>query len=508
MTTLTAPTASAARPASRLPRPAAWRLFRLELRRSAMLWLLPLAIVLFWYSGYRQVMALPAMWNLRAMSLQNHILLGFELPVVGAAAWMGSREARRQMADMLTGTARPRWSRQLATWAATTCLAMLGYLACVGVVYLITARQATGGGPLWWPVVVGAVGIPALTSVGFAAGALLPSRFTTPLIAIVVFFAIGFSQEGAKDSHSFLVLSPVISGAPDIGADPGIATFYHYLPDLSIAQVMFLAGLTIAVLGVVGLPPGSGGRLLRGIAATITVAGLAAAGTAVALAGTARLDQHGMLVIPALHDAASDQPISYTPVCIHTAIPICVNPAYAGYLPTVTAALEPVLSQVAGLPGAPAEVSQQAEIYVQRSANGISTLATGARDGAVFHMILPDGLPGSQGMTSAAFDAQLQQSTGLNIVTKVIGGPGRPYLHPSQAQLAVISALAGPWTLGAPVPENQQGPRESLALVPRGSPAAVAAKRFAALPAAERHAWLVRNLAALRAGKITLAQLP
>ena len=37
---------------------------------------------------------------------------------------------------------------------------------------------------------------------------------------------------------------------------------------------------------------------------------------------------------------------------------------------------------------------------------------------------------------------------------------------------------------------------------------AAAARRFAALPAATRHAWLAAHLAALRAGHITLAQLP
>jgi hypothetical protein len=41
-----------------------------------------------------------------------------------------------------------------------------------------------------------------------------------------------------------------------------------------------------------------------------------------------------------------------------------------------------------------------------------------------------------------------------------------------------------------------------------GSPAYAAARRFAALPASTRHTWLVRHLAALRAGRITLAQLP
>jgi hypothetical protein len=41
-----------------------------------------------------------------------------------------------------------------------------------------------------------------------------------------------------------------------------------------------------------------------------------------------------------------------------------------------------------------------------------------------------------------------------------------------------------------------------------GSPAAAAARRFAALPALARHIWLARHLTALRAGQITLAQLP
>ncbi|MGH3288696.1 MAG: hypothetical protein ACRDPD_29130 [Streptosporangiaceae bacterium] len=41
-----------------------------------------------------------------------------------------------------------------------------------------------------------------------------------------------------------------------------------------------------------------------------------------------------------------------------------------------------------------------------------------------------------------------------------------------------------------------------------GSPVYAAATRFAALPAAARHAWLRAHLAALRAGHITLEQIP
>ncbi len=115
------------------------RLLRLELRHNAMMWLLPLAAVLFWFNGYREIMALPPMWNLRAMTLQNRLLFDLAVPVTGAAAWMGSREGRRNIADLVATTARPRWARQLATWAATTAWAEAG---CVGGV-AVSARRAS-----------------------------------------------------------------------------------------------------------------------------------------------------------------------------------------------------------------------------------------------------------------------------------------------------------------------------------------------------------------------------
>ena len=311
----------AARPrARRLPLGAAGRLLRLELRRNAMLWMLPVAAALFWFTAYRKSMASPPLWNLRAMTMQGPALLDFVSPVVGAAAWMGSREGRRHTTDLLAGTARPRWARQFATWAATTCWAVVAYLGCVAVLYGVTAQQAAWGGPLWWPAAVVAASLPAFSALGFAAGTFFPSRFTAPLVAVAVFFALGLSTVPIHGSQSYWQISPIVAHPWDLGPGAGVATFYHYLPDLSIAQVMFLAGLTVAVLGALGLPAESGGRWLRRAAAAITAAGLLAAGTAVALAGTGRMDTHGMIAIPALHDAASDQPIRYSPVCSHTAI--------------------------------------------------------------------------------------------------------------------------------------------------------------------------------------------
>ena len=83
------------------------------------------------------------------------------------------------------------------------------------------------------------------------------------------------------------------------------------------------------------------------------LAGAALAGTAVGLASTAQEAAEGV-VIPALHDAANDAPIAYTPVCGRAAgVPVCVNPAYGRWLPDVTAALAPMLAEVAGCPARP-----------------------------------------------------------------------------------------------------------------------------------------------------------
>jgi hypothetical protein len=480
------------------------RLLRIELRHNAMLWLLPVAAVLFWYSGYREIMALPPMWDLRAMTLQNRLLLDLAIPVTGAAAWMGSREGRRDVTDLLGVTARPRWSRQLTTWAATTAWAEAGCLGCIAVVYVMTARQASWGGPLWWPAAVSAAGVPALTAIGFAAGAWFPGRFVTPLVTMAVFFGLGFGTQAASGDHSYWQISPLTAGAAELGTPPGVATFYPYRPDLPIAQVMFTAGIAAAVLGGLGLSAAGNGRRLRRLAAVITVAGLGAAGTAVTLAGTGRLGPHGMVVIPALHDAASDQPVPYTPQCSRTPIPVCVHPAYTAFLPAVTAAVGSELTELAGLPGAPARINQVPEVYRQGPGNDVVAQAE-RRGPSTF--VLPVGGPGQPGADSPEFAGQLVQTLGLTLMSDVIlGGSGRAAdARPSQAALAVIGGSVRFPPSAAP---RDLAPLAGQLLPAPGSAADRAARRFAALTPAAKRDWLVHHLAALRAGRISLAQLP
>jgi hypothetical protein len=520
MTTASAPVLTRPVRTTRRPLLATARLLRLELCHNAMLWMLPVAIGVFWSFSYRKTMDTPPLWYLRATGLQSGIVADFIIPVVGAAAWMGSREGRRRITDQVGITARPRWARLLLAWAATAIWALVGYGVCLAVVYGVTARQASWGGPLWWPVLVTAASVAAFSALGFASGSLLPGRLTPPAAAIVSFFVLVLSTELINGGQSYWQISPIVAGPWESGQNPGVATFYPYLPDLSIAQVMFLAGVTVALLGAVAIP--ASGRRARSAAAAAAAAGVVAATTAVVLAGTGTLDRDGMIAVPALHDAASDRPIMFTPVCSQSAIPVCLNPAYAGYLPAVAATLRPVLDEIAGLPGAPSRIDQAAATYLQGSGNSVAVGLVGPQVRAgEYRMLLPDQFDGSP-LTIRQLAGQVRITTGPAIVASFVGdGPGA-----SEAQQAVEAALstdaglpAAVVVVGPPVPRGRTvhtrcggGTADCSAggtgRLKDDSPVSAAARRFAALPLAARRAWLAQHLTALRAGQVTLAELP
>jgi hypothetical protein len=322
-----------------------------------------------------------------------------------------------------------------------------------------------------------------------------------------VFLALGAGAIAIEHNNTYAQIWPLnVQGALPPEA---FGVFSPYLPDLAITQVLFLAGLAAAVLGGLGVRAAAGGRWRRCVAAALAAAGLAAAGTGVGLAGTARLEANG-IVIPALHDAASDKPIAYTPVCSQAAVPVCLHPAYRSLLPAVTAALGPLLSEVAGLPGAPVRVSQVAFTHMQqRPHNGIEMLGPviGGSPPVLSLPLIGMALPGEGHTTTAEFIRQLRGQVAPMILDTLFGGDQQdtnsrqgnrsdPRVLARQAIKAALAQVAG-------VP-----PDSGVPPLPPGSPADAAAKRFAALPAAARHAWLVDHLTALRAGQITLGELP
>jgi hypothetical protein len=348
-------------------------------------------------------------------------------------------------------------------------------------------------------------------------GALFPSRFAAPLAAFGGFLAMAMSsQTGFSHTSGWALILPTNSNG---NFQPPSGIFYPYLPDLPIARVMFLAGIAVAALGLIGLPAGAGGPRLRRAAAVVTLAGVAAAGTAVGLAGTARLGPHGM-VIPALHDAASDRAIRYTPVCGQSAgVPVCLNPAYRQFLPDVNAALRPVLGEVAGLPGGPARATQVAGAYSSSEGEAGAPMTITGRPPVLRMPLGSVNLPGAFGGSTAQFAQQLR----LLAVHAFAGagrGPGTPAQQavqaallrgagvPFAAQPGVLSSVGLPSWAPATMQEQATEQGKDHAPAPAAGPVYAAARRLAALPPAARHAWLAAHLGALRSGQLTLAQLP
>jgi hypothetical protein len=176
--------------------------------------------------------------------------------------------------------------------------------------------------------------------------------------------------------------------------------------------------------------------------------------------------------------------------------------------------LRPVQTEIAGLPGVPARADQVATLFtVGGPGLGPSSVGQiGTISGQPAVLYLPLGalnLPGAFGQDRTDFLDAIKLQTVHAFVTA-----GRGYGDP--AQTAVEATLLK--NAGIPLATQAKqalpdSPWGNAIVGPPGNggyPAqiATAATRFAALPAATRHAWLASHLTALRAGQLTLAQLP
>jgi hypothetical protein len=510
---------------SRLAPPRPVRALRLEFKRSPVPYLLPLLAVLFYFDSMRTADGYPPVWSLRASVVDRNLLVDFIVFAGGLAAWAGAREGRRKTADLLATTPRAAWSRLSVALAGTLSWLLLAFLACVAVLYVQTALQATGGGPPLWPVFAGAAGVTVMTVTGFTCGAVFPGRFTAPLVALsmAVLYEIGFREAllvqvpsgkhalpssaipplsvqvfHVLSSGTYALLSP--TSAPP-GVDTGV--YYRVAPDLSIVQVMFMGGIAVALFGVLGLtaglrqPGSAGGWLARLIAAVLVACGVAASWTGFALAGTAQPDAAaGGWEIPALHSAASDQPVAATPDCTPSAgFQVCVAPALSFDLRAVAAELDPVAAEITGLPGAPARAEEVA------SRNGWKAGIHGNPPVFEFNTDHVDTV--NTWLDGVSSLAGWRTGFPQGLLDAFLAGPS-PAAGLNPAQQAVEDALLA--AVGAQPAPQPPGPPQPLSASTVAIPAA--ARRFEALSAGARHAWLATHLAALRAGKITLAQLP
>ena len=370
---------------------------------------------------------------------------------------------------------------------------------------------------------------------GFTCGTLFPGRFTAPVVAVAVFVAWFIGVNAANSVNNFVdVRSAKGTAALFVSTDGGrpqqvdVGVYYRVPPDVSIAQVMFMGGVLLVMVGLLTLLPAArvpgvrglsfaGRRWLTVVAAASITCGVAASVTAFSLAGTARFSVATGWEIPALHDAADDQPVPYTLDCTGSAFTVCIHPAFEPYLGAMDAALQPAAAEVAGLPGAPAraEMTTGAALPAVAGTTSVYDYSTKYEDyGGASFWATP----------AMARTADWEQGMQQGFITWFVSGPAeQDSPGPTPAQEAVAIALLA--KIGAPVPQgypqfSQPGTQSGASSVssgPGGSgtqPAAsaaqitAAASGFESLSPAARHAWLAANIAALRSGTITLAQIP
>ena len=80
--------------ATRVPLPRSARALRLEFKRNAVPYVLPLLAAVFFFDTLRTADGFPPVWTLRASVIPDHMLLEFSAFAGGLAAWAGSRPAR------------------------------------------------------------------------------------------------------------------------------------------------------------------------------------------------------------------------------------------------------------------------------------------------------------------------------------------------------------------------------------------------------------------------------
>ena len=170
--------------------------------------------------------------------------------IVAAGVWLGSRERRRAMIDLLASTPRPRWRRLIATGLPLALAASLGLLITGGLAALLVAPHASYVGGRWWlDVILAVLGLGAATAAGLAIGRLAGTisnavgrMLLAPVAGIATYIGVLALQRQPPTS---LPTSWNIASA-------SIGSFQRIDYRGALGQGVWLAGLAAGLLVVAG----------------------------------------------------------------------------------------------------------------------------------------------------------------------------------------------------------------------------------------------------------------
>jgi hypothetical protein len=436
-----------------------------------------------------------AIWMIRQNDLRDGVVLWSEvsrevyditwmMSAFGAAfaAWVVGRSQRRRIDTQEDTSAIPVGRVSLIAIVAASIWMFASYLVVFTYMAIPAIRFATWDGPEWPVLALGALAIVVPVMVGGLVGQFGRSILVPPVVLVAVLALNVFaSDSGRKYQEATLI---PLAFKPTFDNSIGIS-----LPTtLMWTYALFLVAFGLVAVAIL--------LLIRQKSALRIVLGMAALIVAFSSAGqvlSSDLLDYNTLPERTPDETAggSGQLVAYDPVCeVATSVEVCVHPAFSSLLDDVVAAANAVFPQLAGLSGVPVRIEQ----YVGQSFY---------QDPEAFDFALWD-------RHSAA--RAVAMLTG-NIVA---GGGSFSSLTASQC---VITAWltrdleAGPTCVSGLIRESRIGENQTQAKSPELASAGEAQLQakvdsFAALGPEPQRAWLESNWDALRAGEISLEEMP
>jgi len=497
MTTLS-PSFVADTPASRITQPSAparvtatirsfLMLLWLGIRRSQGYWLLPVMIGVGVYAPSIGHLPDIVLWpDMSMATLQSYVIVG---PLAAAlAAWLVDRDRRHRMRHLMESTPGSGFQRDLLALGTSSFWGLAGY---VGVAIWFCGQammRATWGGPDVGLMATGAMGVVAFAVIGVLIGRLVASKFS-PLLALVATFFLTIGTDLFKiTADDGSILNPIQLLMPyGLSSVNYPSVFYRenhgFATEVGLWMVAFV-GLLVASLAVLRIRNAGGWLALSGM---LLLAGIAAA----------------PLINPPLNwGPQAWTPIDYTPVCeSRDGFEICVHPAYESELDETAQRVSSTFGPIQGLDGVASTWNQVNPIRVRDNQEPGVIDGIGQQYGLISSVAAIFPIPGDSSQHGQRPAAQvvimewLVQQSSLGLPSLVGSGW---FGWPSEVSVS-------PQDYGNEMTGIGQDQTEMAAFQPRMD---AAREQFAALPENEQRVWLEANWDALRAGELTLEDLP
>lgn len=460
-----------------------FRLMRLEIRNGHGIWfaLAAMALSLWWVTLYSDEprVALWPHWSMYAA--QSFGILG---TVMAAwSAWVASNEHHHRVDRTSSQAALPAWARELVPMASGLFIALTSYVIICALLLGYAATRATWGGPDWLVIAYGAVATLAFCALGAMAGRRLPYRWVVAVVfaALVAHIVSSFDLlDTASPYQSYAYVSYPWDRVEHFHELNGTVNGLHLDGGVAIG-----AGLIVAALADLLRRQRAVMMLCAVLAATLIVGGWAAAGR----------DAESYHSGPS---AAIENPDM---VCSGEVIEVCMHQAYAETQQTLSEQVNRLLAPVAGLEGVPTTITQ-------RPSQGMSDPGVLADAG---DRLLHLGFP----LMERLFGGDLSGVGGMSIdsaqIAILVWMMEQAELAPLLFMYVNSDAGIDPWSAairdGSVLTDHDVArweARQDRLQVDVDA----AADRFAMLSPDEQRAWLVANWDALRAGELTLEELP